>query len=88
MTPRGPVKGSLTYSDDTVRASHPSAANPSRCTAASASEFAETLGHLAEGRIAVEPLVTGRVGVEGEPGAFRDLACPDAHVKVLVEPWR
>ena len=51
-------------------------------------EFAETLGHLAEGRIAVEPLVTGRVGVEGVPGAFRDLAHPETHAKILVEPWR
>jgi threonine dehydrogenase-like Zn-dependent dehydrogenase len=51
-------------------------------------EFAETLGHLAEGRIAVEPMVTGRVGVEGVPGAFRDLARPETHAKILVEPWR
>ena len=51
-------------------------------------EFAETLGHLAEGRIAAEPLVTGRVGVEGVPGAFRDLARPETHAKILVEPWR
>jgi threonine dehydrogenase-like Zn-dependent dehydrogenase len=51
-------------------------------------EFAETLGHIAEGRIAVEPLVTGRVGVEGVPGAFRDLAHPEQHAKILVEPWR
>jgi threonine dehydrogenase-like Zn-dependent dehydrogenase len=51
-------------------------------------EFAGTLGHLAEGRIAAAPLVTGRVGVEGVPGAFGELARPDAHAKILVEPWR
>jgi threonine dehydrogenase-like Zn-dependent dehydrogenase len=51
-------------------------------------EFADTLRDVAEGRIAVAPLVTGRVGVEGVPGAFDDLARPDAHAKILVEPWR
>jgi threonine dehydrogenase-like Zn-dependent dehydrogenase len=51
-------------------------------------EFADTLGHIAEGRIDVAPLVTGRVGVEGVPGAFEELATPDAHAKILVEPWR
>ena len=51
-------------------------------------EFAETLRSIAEGRIDVAPLVTGRVGVEGVPGAFTDLANPEAHAKILVEPWR
>ena len=51
-------------------------------------EFADTLRDIAEGRIAVAPLVTGRVGVEGVPGAFEDLSRPDAHAKILVEPWR
>jgi threonine dehydrogenase-like Zn-dependent dehydrogenase len=51
-------------------------------------EFGETLGHIAEGRIEVAPLVTGRVGVEGVPAAFGELATPDAHAKILVEPWR
>ncbi len=51
-------------------------------------EFAETLGHIAEGRIEVAPLVTGRVGVADVPAAFDELATPDAHAKILVEPWR
>jgi len=51
-------------------------------------EFAETLEHIAEGRIPVAPLVTGKVGVEGVAGAFADLASPDHHAKILVEPWR
>ena len=51
-------------------------------------EFAATLGHIAEGRIEVAPLVTGRVGVDGVPAAFSELATPDAHAKILVEPWR
>ncbi len=51
-------------------------------------EFASTLQAIAEGRIDVAPLVTGRVGVDGVPGAFETLRTPDAHAKILVEPWR
>jgi len=51
-------------------------------------EFAATLGHIAEGRIPVAPLVTGKVGVEGVAGAFEALASPERHAKILVEPWR
>jgi len=51
-------------------------------------EFGETLRAIAEGDISVAPLVTGRVGVDGVPGAFETLASPDAHCKILVEPWR
>jgi threonine dehydrogenase-like Zn-dependent dehydrogenase len=51
-------------------------------------EFADTLRALAEGEIVVDALVTGRVGVEGVAQAFRDLGSPEAHAKILVEPWR
>jgi threonine dehydrogenase-like Zn-dependent dehydrogenase len=51
-------------------------------------EFAATLYHIAEGRIPVEPLITGKVGVEGVAGAFEELASPERHAKILVEPWR
>lgn len=51
-------------------------------------EFAETLRSLAEGQIGVSALVTGRVGIEEVPAAFEALARPDAHAKILVEPWR
>jgi threonine dehydrogenase-like Zn-dependent dehydrogenase len=51
-------------------------------------EFAETLTDIAEGRIPVAPLVTGRTGVDGVPNAFETLAQPDAHAKILVEPGR
>jgi threonine dehydrogenase-like Zn-dependent dehydrogenase len=51
-------------------------------------EFADTLRAIAEGEIDVAPLVTGRVGVDGVAGAFEDLGHPDAHAKILVEPWR
>jgi threonine dehydrogenase-like Zn-dependent dehydrogenase len=51
-------------------------------------EFAATLHHIAQGDILVEPLITGRVGVEGVAGAFEALASPEKHAKILVEPWR
>jgi len=51
-------------------------------------EFAATLQAIAEGRIRVAPLVTGRVGVDGVAQAFDELRRPDAHAKILVEPWR
>jgi len=50
-------------------------------------EFAASLHHLAEGRIAAQPLITDTVGVEGVAGAFDALANPDRHAKILVEPW-
>lgn len=51
-------------------------------------EFASTLYHIADGTIPVEPLVTGKVGVTGVAGAFEELASPERHAKILVEPWR
>jgi threonine dehydrogenase-like Zn-dependent dehydrogenase len=51
-------------------------------------EFADTLAAIADGRIDVAPLVTGRVGLDGVAQAFQDLAEPEAHAKILVEPWR
>jgi 2-desacetyl-2-hydroxyethyl bacteriochlorophyllide A dehydrogenase len=51
-------------------------------------EFASTLQNIAEGRIDVDPLVTGTVGLDGVPQAFDDLATPEAHAhaKIVVEP--
>src|SRR5262245_38341808 len=54
----------------------------------SAEEFAATLHHLAEGALPAEPLITGKVGVEEVGQAFVDLASPERHAKILVEPWR
>jgi len=51
-------------------------------------EFAATLGHIANGDIRVEPLITGRVGLDGVAGAFESLASPETHAKILVEPGR
>jgi threonine dehydrogenase-like Zn-dependent dehydrogenase len=49
-------------------------------------EFAASLRSIAEGEIDVAPLITGEVGLDGVPGAFRELADPDRHCKVLVVP--
>ncbi|HEY5156252.1 MAG TPA: zinc-binding dehydrogenase, partial [Acidimicrobiales bacterium] len=49
-------------------------------------EFAESLRRIAEGEVDVDPLITGSVPIEGVPQAFADLADPDAHAKILVEP--
>jgi threonine dehydrogenase-like Zn-dependent dehydrogenase len=51
-------------------------------------EFAGTLRHLSEGDIDVSLLVTGKVGVAEVPEAFETLANPEAHAKIIVEPWR
>lgn len=51
-------------------------------------EFAQSLRHLAEGAIDGAPLITGRVGLDEVATAFRDLANPEQHAKILVEPWR
>jgi threonine dehydrogenase-like Zn-dependent dehydrogenase len=49
-------------------------------------EFAETLHHIAEGHVDVAPLITGSVGLSGVAQAFEDLADPEAHAKILVDP--
>ncbi len=51
-------------------------------------EFAETLGAIAEGKLDVAPLITGRVGLDAVASAFDDLERPDRHAKILVEPAR
>ncbi len=49
-------------------------------------EFAETLRSISEGVMALEPLITGKVGLDGVPDAFTDLADPERHAKILVDP--
>jgi threonine dehydrogenase-like Zn-dependent dehydrogenase len=53
-----------------------------------AEEFAASLRHIAEGTVDVTPLITGHVGLDGVKGAFADLANPEQHAKIMVEPWR
>jgi threonine dehydrogenase-like Zn-dependent dehydrogenase len=49
-------------------------------------EFADTLRSIAEGELVAAPIITGRVGIDGVPGAFSALGDPDAHAKILVVP--
>ncbi len=51
-------------------------------------EFAATLRNIAEGKIDVAPMITGHVGLGEVKGAFTELATPERHAKILVEPWR
>jgi threonine dehydrogenase-like Zn-dependent dehydrogenase len=51
-------------------------------------EFASTLGMIAEGELNTDPFITGKVGIAEVPQAFEDLANPEAHAKIIVEPWR
>ena len=51
-------------------------------------EFAGSLRLLAEGEVDGASLVTGSVGLEGVAQAFDDLANPERHTKIIVEPWR
>lgn len=52
------------------------------------SEFHQTLQWIASGKVDVRPLVTGTVGLDGVAGAFADLADPERHAKILVDPTR
>ena len=54
----------------------------------SANEFRDTLRAIAEGELNVGNLITGKVGLNGIAQAFDDLADPELHAKVIVEPWR
>jgi len=49
-------------------------------------EFSSTLQSIADGAVDVSPMITGTVGIADVPQAFTDLANPDAHAKIVVEP--
>ena len=51
-------------------------------------EFAASLRLIAEGQVDAAAMVTAEVGVDGVAKAFADLANPEAHTKIIVEPWR
>ena len=49
-------------------------------------EFSGALEAIAEGKVDLQPWVTGTVPVDGVPQAFADLANPETHAKILVVP--
>jgi threonine dehydrogenase-like Zn-dependent dehydrogenase len=51
-------------------------------------EFASSLGLLADGKVDAASLITAKVGIDGVAKAFDDLANPEQHTKIIVEPWR
>jgi threonine dehydrogenase-like Zn-dependent dehydrogenase len=51
-------------------------------------EFASALRLIAEGEVDAASLVTSTVGIDGVAAAFNDLANPERHTKIIVEPWR
>jgi threonine dehydrogenase-like Zn-dependent dehydrogenase len=51
-------------------------------------EFAACLRLIAEGEVDAAALVTATVGIDGVAQAFADLANPERHTKIIVEPWR
>lgn len=52
----------------------------------STEEFAETLAELADGTLDPRPMITGSTGLGGVAAAFRTLASPDEHAKIVVRP--
>jgi threonine dehydrogenase-like Zn-dependent dehydrogenase len=54
----------------------------------SAEEFSGALRSIAEGEVDLAPLITGRIDIDGVPGAFDELADPERHAKILVTPGR
>lgn len=49
-------------------------------------EFAEALDMITKGKINWKPLITGKVGLSGVAQAFTDLADPERHAKILIDP--
>jgi threonine dehydrogenase-like Zn-dependent dehydrogenase len=50
------------------------------------SNYASALRFIAEGDVDCRPWITGKVDLEGVEQAFQDLANPDMHMKIIVEP--
>ena len=51
-------------------------------------EFAaEPASYRRRASVDVTPLITGHVGLDGVKGAFAELANPEQHAKIIVEPW-
>jgi threonine dehydrogenase-like Zn-dependent dehydrogenase len=50
-------------------------------------EFESTLHLIADGKLNVEPIITGKVDLDGVPQAFEDLKNAESHAKILVCPY-
>ncbi len=51
-------------------------------------EFSATLTDLAEGELRPQPMISGRVALDGVAEAFEALADPESHAKIIVDPTR
>ncbi|HVE17892.1 MAG TPA: alcohol dehydrogenase, partial [Ilumatobacteraceae bacterium] len=49
-------------------------------------EFSAALTSIADGKVDLAPWLTATVGIDGIPQAFRDLANPEQHAKIMVTP--
>ncbi len=49
-------------------------------------EFDQTIAMIASGAVDPAPLVTGTVGLDGVADAFSQLADPERHAKILIDP--
>jgi len=49
-------------------------------------EFRDTLHMLADGKLDPTALLTGTVSLDGVGGAFEDLADPEQHAKIVIDP--
>lgn len=49
-------------------------------------EFAEALELVRSGAVNWKPMVTGKVGLNGVAQAFKDLADPERHAKIIIDP--
>jgi (R,R)-butanediol dehydrogenase / meso-butanediol dehydrogenase / diacetyl reductase len=49
-------------------------------------EFAEALDMVRSGAVNCKPLITGKIGLNGVAQAFKDLADPERHAKIIIDP--
>jgi 2-desacetyl-2-hydroxyethyl bacteriochlorophyllide A dehydrogenase len=50
-------------------------------------EFVEALQLVRSGAVNWKPMITGKVGLDGVGQAFKDLADPERHAKILITPF-
>lgn len=51
-------------------------------------EFAMALRWIAEGLVDAASLITAEIGIDGVAAAFAELANPERHTKIIIQPWR